>query len=394
MHTTSLFSNAHQIARIENFFIFNAKYSLTAKEQKVILYLVSKLDTVRQVNLHEQVVPIKDLKNLLIDKSTKNGSFYEEIQRFSERIMEKRIKFQTDIEYGGKRLSGRINWFQSITPVRNEQGEACLEFLFSEKLKPFLLELKEYTQLDYQETLKLNSGFSIRIFQVFRAHRDRMSKYEDQSSLRYSIEELKSLLGVQGKYKDWRNFKRRVVEVLIKEINEHTSIKVVCTEIRKGRKIIGLEFSFSDKSERKKTGKQARLFEPLRLEKMTRSQKMSFDKLVAYGVRDSIALEMISRLKHSEFRGFEDWYFEIILRIFAQITKTDSGQARAGTLVKWFIERKVFEKGEHYTDIMKYMQEQKEDLQQNQPHVWQNRLKARDMTARDFEVWYKERQVS
>ena len=116
---------------IENFFVFNAQYSLTAKEQKVILYLVSRLDPVKQLNLHEQVVPLRELKRMLIDTSKKNGSFYEEMQRFSDRIMEKRIEFQTNIEYEGRRLPGRVNWFQSITPVHNDKGEVCLEFLFA-----------------------------------------------------------------------------------------------------------------------------------------------------------------------------------------------------------------------------------------------------------------------
>ena len=72
--------NQH-IARIENFFIYNAQYSLTAKEQKVILYLVAQIDPVRQSKLIEQVVPIKDLRRLLIEKGKKSGSFYETKKR-------------------------------------------------------------------------------------------------------------------------------------------------------------------------------------------------------------------------------------------------------------------------------------------------------------------------
>ena len=47
-----------KVARIENFFVFNAKYSLTAKEQKVILYLIAKINPRLQERFHEQTVPI------------------------------------------------------------------------------------------------------------------------------------------------------------------------------------------------------------------------------------------------------------------------------------------------------------------------------------------------
>ena len=377
-----------QIARIENFFVFNAQYSLTAKEQKVILYLVSRLDPVKQSNLHEQVVPLRELKKMLLDSSKKNGSFYEEMQRFSDRIMEKRIEFQSNIEYEGRRLPGKVNWFQSITPTHNEKGDVCLEFLFAEKLKPFLLELKEYTQIDYQETLNLTSGFSVRMFQVFRAHRDRMSRYEQFSKLNYSIEELKALLGVGDKYKDWRNFKRRVLEVVNKEINDHTSIDVRFQEVRKGRKIIALDFFFSDKGSVKKESTQGSLFETMPLERMSRSQQFAFDKLVAYGIRDGIALKMLSRILSSEFRGFEDWYFEEVMHIFESKSKAENGPAKAGTLVKWFIERHIFEQGDHFARIMERLQTRKKKLEKENPTAWQNRLRARDMTKGEFEEWY------
>lgn len=380
-----------QIARIENFFVFNAQYSLTAKEQKVILYLVSRLDPVKQLNLHEQVVPLRELKRMLIDNSKKNGSFYEEMQRFSDRIMEKRIEFQTNIEYEGRRLPGRVNWFQSITPVINDKKEVCLEFLFAEKLKPFLLELKEYTQIDYQETLNLTSGFSIRMFQVFRAHRDRMCKYEQYSKLEYSVDELKALLGVGDKYNDWRNFKRRVVEVMMKEINNHTSIDVTYTDIRKGRKIVGLNFSFSDTTNAaKKSADKAHAYEPLRLDKMSRSQQFAFDKLVAYGVRDGIAMEMLSRILSSEFRGFEDWYFEEVLRIFESKSNASNRPARAGTLVKWFIEKRIFEQGDHFAKIMENLQKRKKKLERDDATAWSNRLRARDMTKDEFVNWHNQ----
>ena len=56
---------SNKIARIENKFIFNAQYKLTAREQKVILYLISNIDPRRQERFHEQVISVKELESVL-----------------------------------------------------------------------------------------------------------------------------------------------------------------------------------------------------------------------------------------------------------------------------------------------------------------------------------------
>lgn len=379
----------NQVARIENFFIFNAKYNLTAKEQKVILYLIAQINPVKQERFHEQTVPIKDLQKLLIEKGKKNGSFYTEMEKFSDRIMEKRAYFDTEVELEGKRIPGRINFFQSISPIHNEKGDVCLEFLFSEKLKPFLLELKEYVGIDFKEVLMLNSGFSIRMYQIFRAHRDRMAKYERNSKLTYSIQELRSLLGVADKYKDWRNFKRIVLDKVKKEINAHTNIKMTITTERAGRKVTGVIFNFSDKDRSRALAspKSPTLFS-LKVDDLTRAQLFAHDLLLAYGVKDNIVLEMIAKIVNKEFLGFEDWYFEEVLQLFESKTNQGDGPAKAGTLVTWFLKLRVFEQDDNKAKVMEKIQARKKSLRQGKSQAWDNRLVAKEMTWREFEVWF------
>ena len=196
------------------------------------------------------MIAVKDLEKALKGDGKKWGGLYDEMKSFQKRIIDAKIEFPTEIEIGGRKFSGLVNWFQSIIPVKDEHGNVGIEFLFSEPLKPFLIDLNEYAKINYHEVIPLKSGFSARMFQIFRAHRDKMKRYEKRSTLKYCIEELKGLLGVTDKYADWRNFKRKVVEVIQKEINEHTSIKVDFEEKRQGRKVIGLIFNFSDKTNR------------------------------------------------------------------------------------------------------------------------------------------------
>ena len=373
------------IARIDNTFVYNARYQLSAREAKVMLYLISKIDPIRQSQLNEQTISVKELEAILKGDGKKWGGLYEEMRTFQDRMMGRTITMPTDIEIGGKIFPAKINWFQYIAPVRMEDGSIGMRFLFSQPLQPALLNLKEYVGLELLEVIPLKSSFSIRMFQVFRAHRNRMAKHQKKSHLSYDIEELKSLLGVDQKYEDYRNFKKRVLQPLETEISQHTSIKVTWKGIKNGRNVEEIEFEFWDKGSRQAASHQKDLFEGLKFEDMTYAQVKAFDRLVAYSVQDNIAIEMIGRVVGaSEVVGFEDWYFEEVIKIFESKTQQVEEDAKAGTIVNWFLKKKIFEQDDHFATIMERLNFRKKDLQNKSPESWDNRLLAKTITAQAF----------
>jgi len=366
-------------ARIENDLIFQGQYTLTPRDQKIVLYLISKINPMSQDDFIEQLIPIKELEQL-ISPGKKYGSIYTEMERFSDSIISKHISFPTNFKLNGRRLRGKINWFQSVIPVENDAGELCLRFLFSSDLKPFLLDLNKYTQISIQEVLPLQSGFSIRLFQLFRSYRNRMKVHQKSSRLNYSIEDLKSLLGIEGKYADYRNFKKNVLDIVVKEINKHTSIKLTANPLKSGRRVTSVDFIFSDK----KAKGEAVLSESVDISDLSFAQKKAFDNLVAYGVNDGPAKRMVTMVKASEMKGFEDLYFKNVMQIFEE--KTNSDQGRAGVLVKWFIDMKVFEQGDMFSKIMETLATQKKNMVEHEPEKWENRMDAKDITYLEFKA--------
>ena len=372
------------IARIDNTFVYNARYQLSAREAKVMLYLISKIDPIKQSQLNEQTISVKELEVILKGDGKKWGGLYEEMRTFQDRMMGRTITMPTDIEIDGKTFPGKMNWFQYISPVRMDDGTIGMRFLFSQPLQPALLNLKEYVGVELLEVIPLKSSFSIRMFQIFRAHRNRLAKYQKKSQLRYEIEELKSLLGVDQKYDDYGNFKKRVLQPLESEISQHTSIKVAWKGIKKGRNVEEIEFEFWDKGSRKEAPQQKDLFEGLKFEDMTYAQLKAFDRLVAYSVQDNIAIEMIGRVEASEIVGFEDWYFEEVIKIFESKTQQVEEDAKAGTIVNWFLKKKIFEQDDHFATIMERLNFRKKELQAKSPESWENRLFAKTITAQAF----------
>lgn len=363
---------SNTIARIENTLIFDSHYQLTAKEQKVILLLISKIDPVRQSQLYEQFVSVKELKRVLLEN--RSGSFAKELNRFRSRLMKKSLTFKSGVVVDGEELEGEIQWFQSIIPMVQE-GVKGVEFLFAKKLEPFLVALKEYVKIDYTEVLPLTSGASVRLFQYFKAHRNKMTKHQKRSKLKFELDELKEILGVPGKYADYRNFRKRVLEVVQAEINEHTSIGVKYTPLKTGYSITHIGFEVWDKGSKVAKDRKGRS-----VEELTFAQLKAYNKLVEYEVKEGIALEMVNQVGGSETEGFEDWYMETVIQIF----ETKAKERNAGTLVNWFLKKKVFDQGDMFAKIMERLASRKKQLQGSDMVAWDNRMMAKEMSAEEF----------
>ncbi len=225
----------HDIARIENTFILHAQYRLGVREQKVILYLIAQLDPTRE-QFDERIIPVREIEAILKADGKKWGGIYREMEEFCESIISKRITFNTDVLIDGKPFKGRINWFQSVTPTYNDLGEVCIRFLFSSDLRPFLLQLKEYAQINRLEVAQMRSAYSIRLFQIFKALREKQRKHRQIVETVYEVAELKKMLLLEEQYARFNNFRQRVLEPACGEINAQTSIHVRMEFVRASTK--------------------------------------------------------------------------------------------------------------------------------------------------------------
>ncbi|WP_417212021.1 replication initiation protein [Acinetobacter venetianus] len=95
-------------------------------------------------------------------------------------------------------------------------------------------ELKQITQME--------SYYSIRIYRML------METKWKGNVLEKSIDELKWSLDCVEKYKTIDNFKRRVINPAIDEINELTNLNIIkCENIKDGKVIVGLRFTYEYK---------------------------------------------------------------------------------------------------------------------------------------------------
>jgi plasmid replication initiation protein len=403
-------------ARIDNQFVFNARYRLPAREQKIILYLISKINPIKENEFHKQRLSIGEMKQLLTREGAKYGSFYSELTTIAETMTNCKITFPTQFEFNGTRLKGAINWFQHCIPIEDEKGELYLEFVFSEILKPFIIDLKEYVKIGVAEVFPMRSGYAIRMFQLLKAEYDRLKEYKRIVHYDVSLDKLKELLSIEGKYNypDFKNFRVRVLDPIRDDINEFSNnIQVDYDYLKTGKKVTGIKFIISAKNDKDKPLKiTPSVSDTEKPEKSTKSRKGAAEKQVDisnltraqlqglkllsdFGVFEGIAVKQIlPSIGGSELVGFEDIFIQKALVYFQKNAKKQgTTELNASTFVVWWHDKKIFDSQSDsgaWGILMEQVSDEKKKMQKNEPQAYDNRLVARTMTNEAFEQWYRD----
>lgn len=384
-----------QVAAIANKFIQHARYKLTPREMKLILYMASLIRP-EDSDFETYLVPVTDIETVLkADEDKKHGSFYERLDDLLDSVTSKKITFPTDFVLEGVRLRGHINWVAGAVPKSNEDGVLCVEFGFSPQMKPFLLGLKErFTRFEWMEVARMKSSFSIRLFQMCKSY-----YYENirhgRNEMTVAVKELKARLGIQDKYPDFRNFRRKVLDVAREEINDKTRLTIELDFSRKSRRITDITFVIHEKedhpdsipelaegSSAESRPKSKNKGEWLaRVDQLTEAQRRAFNHLSAYGINLAVALdEVLPLIKGSELDGYEDFFVTYLLAFFENKTNRKAPKEKIKAFVGW-IRNKRFEEPGLYASLMEQVIARKKQLT---PEERKNRNRAKKMTAKEF----------
>jgi len=211
--------------------LISASYSMNVVEQRIILLAIAKS---RQMQ-----VPLSPIQyiNINVDEYIANfnisgNSVYENIKEGCRQLFNREFKY---VKNDGTRVLSR--WISSI---QYHDKNGSLSLLFSTELIPFISELeKRFTSYFLKDISKLSSSYAIRLYELIIAWKS------THKTPIFEISHFRESLGVaSNEYLDIRNFKRRVLDLAINQINEYSNIRIECEQHKKGRKITGFSFSF------------------------------------------------------------------------------------------------------------------------------------------------------
>lgn len=213
-----------------NDLIQKAKFDLTAIEQKLINYVISKIRPTDK-EFQNYFIPVADFCELC---GIRKDRAYTEFRTIIERLDQKSVWIENSQE------SYKLRWFSEAKLIK---GKGMIKVLLHSELHDYLIGLgSNFTKYEIYNILALKSKYSIRLYEIFKS-------YEYQSGREFEIESLKEKLFAVH-YKNFHIFSERVLTPAVTEINKYTDIDVSYDLYRRGRggKVVSITFFIKPKA--------------------------------------------------------------------------------------------------------------------------------------------------
>lgn len=226
--------------------LINASYSLSLVEQRLILLAI----VITRRHHHNMEWDFLLGKPIEISASDYIEAFdvsrqtaYEALQTASKTLFQRQFSYQERGEVKGI-------WYKTsrwVSDIAYMNETATVSFTFAPAVLPLITQLEKHlTSYELQQVANLNSSYAVRLYEILIAWRT------TGKTPQITLGDLRNKLGViNGEYERMSNFKSRVLDYSIEQINEHTDIKASYEQHKQGRKVTGFTFKFKVKEKKK-----------------------------------------------------------------------------------------------------------------------------------------------
>ena len=298
--------------------LMNASYNLDLVEQRLILLAILEArESGKGINANDPLTV--HAESYINQFGVARQTAYQALKDACKDLFARQFSYQE------KRERGRINitsrW---VSQIGYMDDTATVEVIFAPALVPLITRLEEqFTQYDIEQISGLSSAYAVRLYELLICWRT------TGKTPIIELAEFRKRIGVlDTEYQRMDVFKRGVLELALKQINEHTDITASYEQHKKGRTITGFSFKFKQK---KKTepetpknsdfsdSKQKTVEIPANIVKQPESSNLSdLDKRVR-AITGAIAKNNLA----SRFQHGNESPLEMMKRIQSEITSDD-----------------------------------------------------------------------
>ena len=219
--------------------LINASYYLSLTEQRLILLAIIQARAEKMTSSNEFKVQVSSYINAFgVERSTA----YEALQKAVDTLINRRFSYYRIANDQQEKVT--TNWVQSVAYATNE---SYIKIKFTDDVMPLITQLeKHFTSYQLEQVKDLSSIYAIRLYELMMQWRS------SGKTQQIPIDELRYKLGIEpDQYKQMVNFKTKVLDFAIDQINEHTDIKASYEQHKEGRSITGFTFTFKPKQKPK-----------------------------------------------------------------------------------------------------------------------------------------------
>ena len=217
-----------------NELIQKSRFNLSLLQQKIVLYLISRISPYDEDFKVYEFDIIEFCRVCGID--TTSGKNYADLKQAVKEIADKSLWIKIDEDE-----ETLLRWIEK--PYINKKS-GLIRIRLDEDMKPYLLQLKKnFTRYELIWTLHFKSKYTIRLYELLKSyHYDEREEYRKE----FSVDDLRTMLDADT-YKDYKNFKSRVLVKAIQEINDYSDKIVSFEEVKVRRRVENIIFTIGTK---------------------------------------------------------------------------------------------------------------------------------------------------
>lgn len=220
--------------------LVEASYRLSVYEQRIILACIAQVR--RDKPLTDQQLYAVSAQQIADMTGTQLGTAYQNLKAASERLFERRVTLH---EAPNGKGSDKVRLTRWVQTVEYREAEGMVALRFGTDMVPYLSQLTEqFTRYALADVARMDSAHAIRLYEL-------LCQWRDTGEREVSIEWLREAFQLEGKYPAIKDFKRRVIEPAVEQINELSPLWVKWDQRKTGRRVSHLTFTFGEKAPEK-----------------------------------------------------------------------------------------------------------------------------------------------
>jgi|JI8StandDraft_1071087.scaffolds.fasta_scaffold15198_3 plasmid replication initiation protein len=217
--------------------LIEASYRLDLVEQRVILMaIIEARNTGHSINA-EAFIEVR-ASDFAATFKTDERSSYARLRSAADTLFNRWILLRGIDETTGKPMERKTRWVSTVDYI---DGAGLIRIQFAPVVIPYITRLEsEFTSYHIGAVSQMSSSYAIRLYEL-------LIQWGSTGSRVLALDELKEILQVTKDYGRISDLKKRVIDLAVEQINQHSDLSVSYSQRKSGRTVTHLIFTFSQK---------------------------------------------------------------------------------------------------------------------------------------------------
>lgn len=209
---------------------------------------------------------------------------------------------------GTKFVSGSV-----IAEYTYDEATDIFTCSMSDNIYTVLMEYAKYgySPIDLKIVRNARGYYTQRIYGMLR----RWSKYKNIVIIEYTLEEIKSVCGISSgtSYDEYKNFRKRILDPAVNEINQKLGMEVVYKPIKVIRKVQKIEFTVKDNVSKHNNFKNDKIIESKGISEVAvdKIEKEEIDSIDYMNLIDFRINESVHEIFLKDFYNYKDYILAV-----------------------------------------------------------------------------------